>query len=418
MALLGIIRRSRFALARTLKERQLRRQLARVRAEDVQMTVGERPMGFAVELCGVADFRWDGPGVELFEVHPGLADLQWDGPAGEALRRLRSLPDDAGGHAFWTAFPERTSPRFRGLDAELHRIGVGEPPRVHYWSDCYDWLGDGLRDPLWLHDDMWDDEPPSSEIEWEWVGTTEEALRRLRRAPGGSGREGVWQAFPDRTRSYHRDLRLAMVRIGGNLPVGVGLRQSALDRVAFGDRFDAAPRWTWAGSVEEAMERLGRIANGAGRDGFWEAFPDRRAITTGRAATEIAADLDLPVEEVEQIKRSAQTPVSLEKSGGDEEESEFGHFLTDELEPLPDEAAEVARRREALLFLRYGFGAVSPRERQVLELRYGLDGRQPRTLDEVGRAFNVTRERIRRIEHQSLKKLRAFADAAAVRDVA
>ena len=130
---------------------------------------------------------------------------------------------------------------------------------------------------------------------------------------------------------------------------------------------------------------------------------------------EIAADLDLPVEEVEQIKRSAQTPVSLEKPVGDEEESEFGHFLTDESEPLPDEAAEVTMRREALRSI---LGALSPRERQVLELRYGLDGQQPRTLDEVGRAFNVTRERIRQIEHQSLKKLRALADAASVRDVA
>jgi RNA polymerase primary sigma factor len=132
-------------------------------------------------------------------------------------------------------------------------------------------------------------------------------------------------------------------------------------------------------------------------------------------AAEIAADLDLPMEEVEQIKRSAQTPVSLEKPVGDEEESEFGHFLTDESEPLPDEAAEVAMRREALRSI---LGALSPRERQVLELRYGLDGQQPRTLDEVGRAFNVTRERIRQIEHQSLKKLRALADAASVRDVA
>jgi RNA polymerase primary sigma factor len=130
---------------------------------------------------------------------------------------------------------------------------------------------------------------------------------------------------------------------------------------------------------------------------------------------EIAADLDLPLEEVEQIKRSAQTPVSLEKPVGDEEESEFGHFLTDESEPLPDEAAEVTMRREALRSI---LGALSPRERQVLELRYGLDGQQPRTLDEVGRAFNVTRERIRQIEHQSLKKLRALADAASVRDVA
>jgi RNA polymerase primary sigma factor len=132
-------------------------------------------------------------------------------------------------------------------------------------------------------------------------------------------------------------------------------------------------------------------------------------------AAEIATDLDLPLEEVEHIKRSAQTPVSLEKPVGDEDESEFGHFLTDESEPLPDEAAEVALRREALRSI---LGALSPRERQVLELRYGLDGRQPRTLDEVGRAFNVTRERIRQIEHQSLKKLRALADAASVRDVA
>ena len=132
-------------------------------------------------------------------------------------------------------------------------------------------------------------------------------------------------------------------------------------------------------------------------------------------AAEIAADLDLPLEEVEHIKRSAQTPVSLEKPVGDEDESEFGHFLTDESEPLPDEAAEVALRRDALRSI---LGALSPREREVLELRYGLDGRQPRTLDEVGRAFNVTRERIRQIEHQSLKKLRALADAASVRDVA
>jgi RNA polymerase primary sigma factor len=137
----------------------------------------------------------------------------------------------------------------------------------------------------------------------------------------------------------------------------------------------------------------------------------------GREPTsaEIALDLDLTLDEVDQIKRSAQTPVSLEKPVGDEEESEFGHFLTDESEPLPDEAAEVAMRREALRSI---LGALSPRERQVLELRYGLDGQQPRTLDEVGRAFNVTRERIRQIEHQSLKKLRALADAAAVRDVA
>ncbi|MFN2627716.1 MAG: sigma-70 family RNA polymerase sigma factor [Gaiellaceae bacterium] len=130
---------------------------------------------------------------------------------------------------------------------------------------------------------------------------------------------------------------------------------------------------------------------------------------------EIAVDLDLSLEEVEQIRRSAQTPVSLEKPVGDEEESEFGHFLTDENVPLPDEAADVTMRKETLVKI---LGTLSHRERRVLELRYGLDGQHPRTLDEVGRTFNVTRERIRQIENQSLKKLRALADSHSLREVA
>src|SRR5579862_9817959 len=130
---------------------------------------------------------------------------------------------------------------------------------------------------------------------------------------------------------------------------------------------------------------------------------------------EIALDLELPIEEVESIMRSSQTPVSLEKPVGDEEESEFGHFLTDESEPLPDEAAGLMLRNEAL---ERALGMLGDRERRVLELRYGLDGEHPRTLDEVGRTFNVTRERIRQIENQSLKKLRALADSIALRDVA
>jgi RNA polymerase primary sigma factor len=132
-------------------------------------------------------------------------------------------------------------------------------------------------------------------------------------------------------------------------------------------------------------------------------------------AEEIARDLDLPIDEVEQILRSAQAPVSLEKPVGDEEESEFGHFLTDENAPLPDEAADTVLRKETLQRI---LSTLSHRERRVLELRYGLDGEQPRTLDEVGRTFNVTRERIRQIENQSLKKLRALADANALKDVA
>jgi RNA polymerase primary sigma factor len=132
-------------------------------------------------------------------------------------------------------------------------------------------------------------------------------------------------------------------------------------------------------------------------------------------AVEIATDVDLPLDEVEQILRTSQAPVSLEKPVGDEEESEFGHFLTDENAPLPDEAADTTLRQE---LLRNILGTLSHRERRVLELRYGLDGEQPRTLDEVGRAFNVTRERIRQIENQSLKKLRALAVTDSLRDVA
>jgi RNA polymerase primary sigma factor len=125
-------------------------------------------------------------------------------------------------------------------------------------------------------------------------------------------------------------------------------------------------------------------------------------------AAEVGAELDLTSNEVEQIRRSAQPPVSLEKPVGDEDGSEFGHFLTDANQELPDEAAEVTMRKETL---RKILGTLSSRERAVLELRYGLDGQPPRTLDVVGRAFNVTRERIRQIENQSLRKLQTLAKA-------
>jgi RNA polymerase primary sigma factor len=130
---------------------------------------------------------------------------------------------------------------------------------------------------------------------------------------------------------------------------------------------------------------------------------------------EIAVELDMNVVEVESIRRTSQTPVSLEKPVGDEEESEFGQFIEDEHTPLPDEAADTSFRAEALAKC---LGMLSYRERRVLELRYGLNGEQPRTLDEVGRAFQVTRERIRQIENQGLKKLRALADSQKLRDVA
>jgi RNA polymerase primary sigma factor len=132
-------------------------------------------------------------------------------------------------------------------------------------------------------------------------------------------------------------------------------------------------------------------------------------------ADEIARELEIEREEVEQIRRSAQAPISLEKPVGDEEESEFGHFLADQSAAAPDEAAETTLRKETLKRI---LCALSPRERRVLELRYGLDGQHPRTLDEVGRTFNVTRERVRQIENQSLKKLQALAESQKLRDVA
>ncbi len=137
----------------------------------------------------------------------------------------------------------------------------------------------------------------------------------------------------------------------------------------------------------------------------------------GREPTsvEVAADLELTVDEVEQIRRSSQVPVSLEKPVGDDEESEFGHFLTDVNEPLPEEYVEETLRKDTLKRI---LAMLSQRERRVLELRYGLNGERPRTLDEVGRTFNVTRERIRQIENQTLKKLRALADAQKLKDVA
>ena len=130
---------------------------------------------------------------------------------------------------------------------------------------------------------------------------------------------------------------------------------------------------------------------------------------------EIALDLDLPLEEGEQIMRSAQTPVSLEKPVGDEEESEFGHFLTDENVPLPDEAADVSMRKETLQKI---LSTLSHRERRVLELRYGLDGEHPRTLDEVGRMFGLTRERTRQVEEHAVRKLASLAEARGLREVA
>ena len=145
---------------------------------------------------------------------------------------------------------------------------------------------------------------------------------------------------------------------------------------------------------------------------------ERKLVTElGREPTpeEIADVTGIDPEEVDSIKRSAQAPVSLEKPVGDEEESEFGQFIADERAESPYERAAEILTKEAL---KEALENLSYRERRVLELRYGLGGEHPRTLDEVGRTFNVTRERIRQIENQSLKKLQSLAEAQKLRDVA
>jgi RNA polymerase primary sigma factor len=135
----------------------------------------------------------------------------------------------------------------------------------------------------------------------------------------------------------------------------------------------------------------------------------------GREPTpeEIAFELEIAVHEVRDILRMAQQPVSLEKPVGDEEDSELGDFVEDQATESPfDIASENLRRSN----VRRALAALPQREREVIELRFGLTGRRPLTLEEVGRAFNVTRERIRQIETHTLKKLEALPESQRLRD--
>jgi RNA polymerase primary sigma factor len=128
---------------------------------------------------------------------------------------------------------------------------------------------------------------------------------------------------------------------------------------------------------------------------------------------EIARELECSAREVRDILRIAQQPVSLEKPIGEEEESELGDFVEDKTAESPFEQASENLRRENV---RRALAALPAREREVIEMRFGLTGERPRTLEEVGRAFNVTRERIRQIENHTLKKLEALPEAQRLRD--
>src|SRR6187397_495072 len=137
--------------------------------------------------------------------------------------------------------------------------------------------------------------------------------------------------------------------------------------------------------------------------------------TLGREPTpeEIAAELEVTAREVRDILRIAQQPVSLEKPIGEEDESELGDFVEDQTAESPFEVASETLRRENV---RKALDALPQREREVIEMRFGLTGARPYTLEEVGRAFNVTRERIRQIENHTLKKLESLPEAQRLRD--
>jgi len=128
---------------------------------------------------------------------------------------------------------------------------------------------------------------------------------------------------------------------------------------------------------------------------------------------EIAEELRWPVSDVRDILRVAQLPVSLEKPVGDEDESELGDFVADEAVLEPFEEASEHLQKEGV---RRALDALPERERQVIELRYGLGEAEPLTLEEVGRTFGVTRERIRQIENNTLKKLKRLPEAQMLRD--
>ncbi len=135
----------------------------------------------------------------------------------------------------------------------------------------------------------------------------------------------------------------------------------------------------------------------------------------GREPTpdEIANELEITVREVRDILRMSQQPISLEKPIGEEEDSELGDFVEDQTAESPFELASETLRKENVY---RALQALPMREREVIEMRYGLTGERPQTLEEVGRAFNVTRERIRQIENHTLKKLESLPEAQRLRD--
>jgi RNA polymerase primary sigma factor len=153
------------------------------------------------------------------------------------------------------------------------------------------------------------------------------------------------------------------------------------------------------------MERLNKVA-----------YAQRTLIQQfGREPTpaEIAAELDCSKQEVREILRMSQQPVSLDKPIGDEDGSELADFVEDDTAESPFDVASKALRSQSVMRV---LATLPRREREVLEMRYGITGGRVRTLDEVGRAFNITRERVRQIESRTLKKLQTAPEAQELRE--
>jgi RNA polymerase primary sigma factor len=153
------------------------------------------------------------------------------------------------------------------------------------------------------------------------------------------------------------------------------------------------------------MERLNKVI-----------YAERMLIQQlGRDPTpaEIATELECSTHEVREVLRMAQQPVSLEKPVGDEEDSALADFVEDATAESPFEVASGALRRQSVGRV---LASLPRREREVLEMRYGITGDRVRTLDEVGRAFNITRERVRQIESRTLKKLQTLPEAQELRE--
>jgi RNA polymerase primary sigma factor len=128
---------------------------------------------------------------------------------------------------------------------------------------------------------------------------------------------------------------------------------------------------------------------------------------------EVAGELECSVREVRDVMRVAQQPVSLEKPTGEDDDAALADFIEDVSAQSPFEIASEALRRENVTRM---LASLPRREREVIEMRYGISGGRARTLEEVGRAFNITRERVRQIENRTLKKLQTLPDAQPLRE--